>query len=74
MESCQKTELMVRVHRTCLTKGISQVAGVQLRQAAKGPQKRPSWTHNALWEPAMPGVRHERAPLTIIPAQEGGAE
>lgn len=74
MDSCQKMELTIkRVHWTHLTKDIFQLAGVQLAGAAECPRKMPSWSLSALWEPDMPGVRHECAPLTAVPNQGVGS-
>ena len=33
----------------------------------------PSWSRSALWEPNMPGVRHECTPLTAVPNQGVGS-
>lgn len=48
------------------------MAGVQFTGAAKRLWERPRWSHGAPWGPDVAGVRRECAPLTIIPAQEGG--
>ena len=56
-----------------LNQGHLSVGRSPLAGAAECPRKMPSWSHSALWEPNMPGVRHECTPLTAVPNQGVGS-